>query len=825
MKFGFLVHPVSVEQQNMIRAASLLTATVAGRAGRGSGGSAAQYLPVPSFGQVVSPTGATCSGEVRYIPYTAQDLLGRVSDSVSYVVDQVRALQAGGAELVGLGGATSIIGNRGLRIAEQVDIPVTSGNSLTVYAAHRLVHEVLDALGERIEEVPIGVIGAPGAIASALAALLLEDGATVLLTCRKGRVDPLLLLAEFPQRHRDRISIVDQISECLSRSTVVLSASSTGGIIEESALRPGTVVIDVALPRDVVRAERPRDDVLILDGGLMSGAGAILGSAFGLTEQLNGCLAETIVLGLEQRAENYSLGRTLDTERVGEIGALAARHGFRVAPPASLGRPLPAGRLAAFAAVRGRIRGGGMDESTLARTRFAKYVNPRVGQMYTVHGIDRVFVGGRGAVLTTADGTEYLDFVAGYGCLNVGHNHPTVTRAARGFLTGGQPTFVQYTSVPARTGELAERLCHLAPGAMERVFFSNSGTEAVEAALKMARAATGRTRIIYADNSFHGKTLGALSVTGRESHRAQFHPLLPDCIQVPYGDEEALRAAVTGAAAFIVEPIQGEGGVVIAPQGYLAAAARICREAGALFIVDEIQTGLGRTGTMFACESQLVEPDVLCLAKSLSGGLVPIGATLTTAAIWDAAYASPTRSIAHTSTFGGGNFAAAVALATLDVIVGEELPARADRLGKRLRAGLSQVCAPYDFIAETRGVGLMNAIAFEPGYFTGATGAAVGEALTRLPGGLHELADTLPDVVSASLRQAGAAMEQALTDLLCMRFVSALGADHRILTFITANTNQVMRIQPPLVVTEADIDRFVAATGEVCATVQPRLGR
>ncbi|MFF0488788.1 aminotransferase class III-fold pyridoxal phosphate-dependent enzyme [Nocardia sp. NPDC004068] len=820
MKFGFLVHPVSADQQHMIRAATLLTATIAGRAGRGP---AAPFLPVPSFGRVVSPTGATCSGEVRYIPYTAPDLLGRVSDSVAYVVEQVRSLRANGAELVGLGGATSIIGNRGVRIAEQVDIPVTSGNSLTVHAAHRMLHQVLDAFGETIEDAVIGVVGAPGAIASALAALALADGASVVLACRKGRVNPEQLLADFPEPDRARVTITDDLADCLARTSIVLAASSSGGIIAESALRPGTVVIDVALPRDVVRAERPRADVLLLDGGLMA-AGTALGAGFGLSEQLNGCLAETIVLALEGRAESYSLGRELDIARVAEIGALAARHGFRVAAPAALGRPLPSGRLAEFAAVRGRARTVGGD-GALARQRFARHMNPQVGAMYSVHGIDRVFTAGHGAVLATADGTEYLDFVAGYGCLNVGHNHPAVTRAARGFLTGGQPTFVQYTSVPARTGELAERLCHLAPGAMERVFLSNSGTEAVEAALKLARAATGRTRIVYADNSFHGKTLGALSVTGRESHRARFGPLLPDCERVPFGDEAALRAAITGAAAFIVEPVQGEGGVIVAPPGYLAAAARICREAGALLIVDEIQTGLGRTGTLFACESQLVEPDILCLAKSLSGGLVPIGATLSSAEVWDAAYASPTRAIAHTSTFGGGNFAAAVALATLDVIVGEELSARADRLGKRLRAGLERVCAPFDFIAETRGVGLMNAIAFDPGYFAGATGAAVSEALTRLPGGLFDLADTLPDAVRESLRQAGAAVEGALTDLLCMRFVSALGSDHRILTFITANTNQVMRIQPPLVVDEADIDRFVTAAGEVCGALQHRLGR
>ncbi|WP_405160288.1 aminotransferase class III-fold pyridoxal phosphate-dependent enzyme [Nocardia sp. NBC_01499] len=821
MKFGFLVHPVSGQQQNMVRAATLLGSTMAGRTGRSWN---PRFLPVPSFGRVVSATGATCTGEVRYIPYTAEDLLGNVSDSVSYVVDQVRQLRAGGADLVGLGGATSIIGNRGLRIADQVNVRVTSGNSLTAYAAHTMLHQVLDTLGERIEDAAIGVVGAPGSIASVLARMLLDDGATVLLSCRKGRVDPKRLLAGFPQEHRDRVRITDDLAVCLASSDIVVAASSTGSIIDESALRPGTIVLDVALPRDVVRAERPRADVLILDGGLMSTSSAVLGGGFGLSEQLNGCLAETIVLALSGRAESYSLGKDLSAARVAEIGALAAGHGFLVARPASLGRPIEPDRILDFAGVRGTGSRPTVDETALAKRRFAKYVNPPVSAMYAVHNIDRVFTSGLGATLTTADGTDYLDFVAGYGCLNTGHNHPVITKAARTFLSSGEPTFVQYTSVPARTSELAERLCHLAPGDMARVYFSNSGTEAVEAALKMARAATGRTRIVYAENSYHGKTLGALSVTGREAHRAQFQPLLPDCVGVAYGDEAALRAAIEGAAAFIIEPVQGEGGVIPAPQGYLAAAARICREANALFIVDEIQTGLGRTGTMFACESHLVEPDVLCIAKSLSGGLVPIGATLATAEVWDAAYDSPTRAIAHTSTFGGGNFASAVGLATLDVLIAEQLPARADRLGKRLREGLAQVCAPFDFIAEVRGVGLMNAIAFDPAFLAGATQAAVAEALTRLPGGMREFAATLPDSVRDSLQQAGTAVEQALSDLLCMRFVSALGSEHQILTFITANSNQVMRIQPPLVLTEDDIDKFITATGEVCASMQHKLG-
>jgi acetylornithine/succinyldiaminopimelate/putrescine aminotransferase len=355
----------------------------------------------------------------------------------------------------------------------------------------------------------------------------------------------------------------------------------------------------------------------------------------------------------------------------------------------------------------------------------------------------------------------------------------------------------------------------LAPAGLERVFFSNSGTEAVEAALKLARAATGRSRLVYAENSYHGKTLGALSVTGRTGHRAGFQPLLPDCVAVPFGDSAALAAAIGGAAAFIVEPVQGEGGVVLPPPGYLAEAQRLCRRAGAAFVLDEIQTGLGRTGAMFAAEHEGLEPDILCVAKSLSGGLVPIGSTLARGELWDQAYGSTNRAMLHSSTFGGGNLAAAVGLATLDTLLAEDLPGRAAKIGAHLRDGLRQVCAPYGFVKEVRGIGLMNAVEFD-GDFSGAARALADEALARLPGDLPGLVDWLPDQVLSTLRQAGTAVESALGDLLCLRFVSQLGRDHRILAFVTANSNRTLRIQPPLVLGLDQADRFAGAMEAVC---------
>ncbi|MBC7325332.1 MAG: aspartate aminotransferase family protein, partial [Moorella sp. (in: Bacteria)] len=231
------------------------------------------------------------------------------------------------------------------------------------------------------------------------------------------------------------------------------------------------------------------------------------------------------------------------------------------------------------------------------------------------------------------------------------------------------PNLIQ-SSLGVLAAALAHNLAKITPGDLQRSFFCNSGCEAVEGALKLARAATGRKEIIYCHNSFHGKSFGALSVTGREKYQKPFEPLLPGCAAVPFGDAEALAYELKKerAAAFIVEPIQGEGGINVPPPGYLAQARRLCSQHGTLLIIDEIQTGFGRTGAMFACEEEGAVPDILCLAKSLGGGIMPVGAYITTDEIWKKAYGSMEKALLHTSTFGGNNWAAAAALAALQVI-------------------------------------------------------------------------------------------------------------------------------------------------------------
>src|SRR6185437_1071589 len=317
--------------------------------------------------------------------------------------------------------------------------------------------------------------------------------------------------------------------------------------------------------------------------------------------------------------------------------------------------------------------------------------------------------------LWDAEGKVYLDFTAGFGALNLGHNHPAVVDAVRAALAEQAIGFTP-SAINPLAATLAEQLVALTPPGLEMAFFANSGTEAVEAGLKLARAATHRPGLLHCERSFHGKSLGSLSVTGNRSYQHPFTPLLPECQAVPFGDLEALERALYTRrfAAFIVEPIQGEGGMLVPPAGYLRAAQDLCRAAGTLLIVDEVQTGLGRTGSLFAVDEEGVEPDVLTLAKSLGGGLVPLGAMLTRRALWMKAYGSAQTFALHTSTFGGGSLACAAGLATLRVLREEELCAKARARGRQLEEGLRQLCQRSGLVRAVRGRGLMLGLEFEP---------------------------------------------------------------------------------------------------------------
>lgn len=411
------------------------------------------------------------------------------------------------------------------------------------------------------------------------------------------------------------------------------------------------------------------------------------------------------------------------------------------------------------------------------------YLNAGLVTMLGLLNFDKLFVRARGVSVWDSQGQEYLDFLGAYGALNLGHNHPAVLAALE--QVRELPNLLQ-ASLGTLTAALAHNLARITPGGLQRSFFCNSGTEAVEGALKLARTATGRTGMIYCRGSFHGKTFGALSVTGREKYQKPFTPLLPDCHAIPFGDLQALEGALqsTQAAAFIVEPIQGEGGVIVPPAGYLKKARELCAKYGTLFIADEVQTGFGRTGYMFACEAESVDPDIMCLAKSLGGGVMPIGAYITTDDIWKKAYGGMEKALLHTSTFGGNTLAAATALTTIQVIYGENLVEEAREKGAYFLAKLKELQERFPLLKEVRGRGLMIGLEFNQ------------------PCGL---------VSKASLGLADKLAEEYTGSLVAGELLNNYG----IITAYTLNNPNVIRLEPPLTVTRQQIDKVVAALEEI----------
>jgi ornithine--oxo-acid transaminase len=440
------------------------------------------------------------------------------------------------------------------------------------------------------------------------------------------------------------------------------------------------------------------------------------------------------------------------------------------------------------------------------------YLNPQLGRIVRTLGFDKRWVRGEGAHLIDAEGKRYLDLLSGYGVFAIGRNHPEAIAAVRDTMEAHTANLPQL-GVTLLSGVLAEQLLARAPGSVAAMVPANSGTEAVEAAIKIARAATGRSRILYAEHAFHGLTLGSLSLNGADEFRDGFGPLLPGCEAVPFGDIDALeralargesdgearggrrvasggdmrgrRRGVSGGevAAFLVEPVQGKG-VNIAPEGYLAAAQRLCCDAGALFVCDEVQTGLGRTGRFFAIEHWGLEPDLICVSKALSGGLVPIGAVLVSRAAFDSVFDGMERAVRHGSTFGGNDLAAAAALATLRVLDSEGLIARAERLGALLLELTEPLVERYEVVSDVRGLGLMWAIEFGP------------------PEG-------------GARRSIWNAAERAQPGIFSQLIVGPLFHEHRILCQVAGHRMNVVKALPALVVEEEEIRRFAAALEEV----------
>ncbi|HYS84719.1 MAG: aspartate aminotransferase family protein [Alphaproteobacteria bacterium] len=420
--------------------------------------------------------------------------------------------------------------------------------------------------------------------------------------------------------------------------------------------------------------------------------------------------------------------------------------------------------------------------------RYALHTRHLNGQMVRVLktiGFDVRFRAGRGQYLFDQDGKRYLDLLSGWGVFAIGRNHPSLRETLKGVLDSDLPNLVQM-EVSTLAGVLAERLLRYAPY-LQKVFFANSGTESVEAALKFARSATGRPGLVYCSHAFHGLTYGALSINGDATFRQGFEPLLPGCIEIPFNDLAALERvlAARDVAAFVVEPIQGKG-VNLPEDGYLQGAAELCRKHGTLLIADEVQTGIGRTGRFLAVEHWGVEPDMVVLAKSLSGGHVPVGAVLTRKWIFDKVFDRMDRAVVHGSTFAKNDLAMAAGLATLEVMEQERLTEHAARLGERLLAAFSRMARQHELIKAVRGKGLLIGIEF---------GAPR----------------------SLKLKASWNALEAVNTGLFCQLITIPLFQHHNILIQVAGHGIHTIKLLPSLIISEADCEWIERAFAAVIA--------
>ncbi len=417
---------------------------------------------------------------------------------------------------------------------------------------------------------------------------------------------------------------------------------------------------------------------------------------------------------------------------------------------------------------------------------YKHYLNPGLAMLMGLMKFDKRFVRAEGVRVWDESGAEYLDFLGGYGALNFGHNDPRFQDALQ--RVSSLPNLLQ-ASLGTLSGVLAHNLAAVMPIGLKRTFFCNSGAEAVEGALKLARAATKKSRFIYCEGSFHGKTMGALSVTGRSKYQNPFQPLVPGCDMVPYGDLNALEIELKkgSTAAVILECIQGEGGVRIPPPGYIMGVRSLSRQHETLMIDDEIQTGFGRTGTIFAVEHDQAVPDVICTGKSLGGGVMPLAAFTTTEAIWDQAYGGFERCMLHTSTFGGNTRAMAVGITAIQIMIEEGLELQSQEKGTYLLRELQQLQERYPaFIKEVRGRGLMIGVEFNQ---------LTGGVLDKVTGGkINKMA------------------EEYLATLVAGELMNNYG----VITAYTLNNPNVIRLEPPLIVTREQMDHLVNALSDIC---------
>ncbi|MDR0416066.1 MAG: aminotransferase class III-fold pyridoxal phosphate-dependent enzyme [Propionibacteriaceae bacterium] len=812
MKFGFLAHPTTRREKNYVRAVDLLNKLIdEGEHGyRRETWRRQDQVRYMEAGTIRSAAGAECSGLLYEFPLTAEEIMADVAGAQESVARAVEALAQQGAQLVGLGGTTSIVGGRGVVTARNASVPVTSGNSLTAFAAHAELLHTLQVLGRTPEKTRVVVLGYPGSIALAVARLLVAGGFQVDLV-HSGRSSEDVLWRHLGGQ-REGIQFFDNVSHCYERAQHFVTATSVGGVIDENRLLPGSVVVDVALPRDVRRATPPRTDVLTIDGGFVSAAPAVLigASLASLTvnRHLNGCLAETMILGLEGRAESFSIGRDLPVEKVLEIGAIAEKHGFSSLPMSSWEEPISDDDLGRLAQFHKSPLGSRQPPETKGRVleRFRRYADRLLVNHMAFNYIDMVVDTGNGCLLAS-DEAAYLDMDACHGAAVLGHNPASVMAGITDFARRSSASAANHVTVQRQAGLLCERLSDLIPGPDRSITLTTSGEEAIQSALRTAHAATGRAGFVRVDVFKPARDEPGQASSGIVS--------LPGSVAA---DRASVDAAVDESVGVVfIEPFVDEaapGGAERAAAFYQAVQA-LCRQRGVVFAVDERLTAW-RTAPVFAAPALGLDPDIICLGESLGSATIPLGAACIRQELWELASRHFPGAPVALSPLGGNDLSAVAGLRTLDEALAPGFWDNVRETGALLREGLLGAVARFAFARQAMGAGLLWHLRCSAPFDQALEGLR-DDLTARSPGALRTMIRELPVSVRDTATLWSGLFSDALEQFLFDRVNTKLAQDHRILIDRTRRHPRTLLISPPLVISPEQVNSFVDALHEVFA--------
>lgn len=844
-KFGFIAHPMNHEEFQFLKLMNHTQNFIdlkgsfqclnkimkeAGNIGRfiGEKSNGVTFLEI----DCISTKYGKASGVICCLPVMPKDILEDQAKSFQQIKEIAEDLILNHkVDIIGLGGFTGILGNRGQDFNEMFGVPFTTGNIFTAYNGIAALDHLIEQYGLSVANTPITIVGFPGSIATLIAEELSKrsEGRQKLILVGRGTDKYLNKMIEESKYIGKNTSVINNITDALKQGKIIVTATSSGNIIDINSLSSGSIVIDIAAPRDVIKPEQKRKDVLIIDGGRCGFDDTVqwednIFTSF-VRNNLYGCILETVLLALDNRLEAFSVGRNLSIDNLEKVDGISKKHGFIITNLYSFNEKLDESTIRSFvkryfSSNATTVKLNDFDSAkeqcfSEVIEKYKSYISPTIADLWNMADFARLFVRGEGMQLWDEEGNMYYDFVAGYGSVNFGHNNPSIISGVRKMLDSKIPSIVQISPTLV-TSALAENIAQILPGDLEVSFFCNSGTEAVEAAIKLVKKVSNKRYIVSATGSFHGKSLGSLSISGKEKYKKHFRPLLKNAINIPFGDIEAAEMIFKekDVAAFFIEPVQGEAGVIIPPTGYLKEIRFLCDKYDILLVVDEIQTGFGRTGKNFAVEFDNIVPDIMTISKSLGGGLAPIGACVTSKALFKKAYGKSENYALHTSTFGGNNFTSTAAIQATKLLIDGDFAKKAEINGMYFKKRLLELQENFSIIKEVRAIGLMIGIEFQMDYFGG-----LGEMKKQIESYLDDEFDNMGDLLSDELYKTidrftskiTGDIESYMQKNFTLMISSYLLKEFGILTFSTLNNPNVIRVQPPLIITEKEIDYFITS--------------